>query len=112
MSADVGDHPQRLHGWIDFAGAQAGHDPGIAAADDDQPGGHDPARSGTSSSTRTRTRRAISSRIGRTASTPSPAGSSRFQSSYRLPGKMGQASPQPIVMTTSLVWAVAYSSFC
>ena len=32
------------------------------------------------------TRRRISSRIGRTASTPLPAGSSSTQSSYRLPG--------------------------
>ena len=39
---------------------------------------------------------------GRTASTPLPAGSSSSQSSYRLPGKNGQASPQPMVMTTSL----------
>lgn len=41
----------------------------------------------------------ISSRIGRTESTPLPAGSSRAQSRYFLPGKMGQASPQPMVMT-------------
>ncbi len=41
----------------------------------------------------------ISSRIGRTASTPLPAGSSRVQSRYFLPGKTGQVSPQPMVMT-------------
>src|SRR5690349_1161237 len=43
----------------------------------------------------------ISSLIGRFASTPWPAGSSRTQSSYRLPGKYGHSSPQPMVMTTS-----------
>ena len=47
------------------------------------------------------TRPRISSRIGRTASTSCPAGSSSSQSSYRLPGYRGQASPQPMVMTTS-----------
>src|SRR5439155_4076409 len=36
-----------------------------------------------------------------TSSTPLPAGSSTSQSSYRLPGKKGQVSPQPMVMTTS-----------
>lgn len=41
----------------------------------------------------------ISSRMGRTDSTPLPAGSSRAQSRYFLPGKTGQASPQPMVMT-------------
>ena len=32
---------------------------------------------------------------------PGPAGSSSCQSRYRLPGKYGQASPQPMVITTS-----------
>ncbi|GAQ77096.1 hypothetical protein T45_08912 [Streptomyces turgidiscabies] len=41
----------------------------------------------------------ISSRMGRTASTPLPAGSSRAQSRYFRPGNTGQASPQPMVMT-------------
>ena len=54
-----------------------------------------------SSSRRVRIRPRISSRIGRTESMPWPAGSSSTQSSYRLPGKYGQASPQPIVTTTS-----------
>src|SRR6478672_6129709 len=52
-------------------------------------------------SRRVTTRARISSRIGRTASRPWPAGSSSSQSSYRLPGKIGQASPQPMVTTTS-----------
>ena len=43
----------------------------------------------------------ISSRTRRTTSIGCPAGSVRFQSSYRLPGKIGQASPQPMVITTS-----------
>ena len=51
----------------------------------------------------------ISSRMGRTASTLRPAGSSSYQSSQRLPGKIGQASPQPIVMMTSEFWAASYS---
>ena len=38
---------------------------------------------------------------GAHASTPCPAGSSSSQSRYRLPGKNGHASPQPMVMTTS-----------
>ncbi|AGP53222.1 hypothetical protein M271_08010 [Streptomyces rapamycinicus NRRL 5491] len=37
--------------------------------------------------------------MGRTDSTPLPAGSSKAQSRYFLPEKIGQASPQPIVMT-------------
>jgi uncharacterized membrane protein YccC len=41
---------------------------------------------GTSSDRRPVTRRLISSRMRRTDSTPLPAGSSRSQSSYRLPG--------------------------
>lgn len=56
---------------------------------------------GAISSTRARMRDSISSRMGRTASTPRPAGSSRVQSRYFLPGKTGQVSPQPIVITTS-----------
>jgi hypothetical protein len=36
--------------------------------------------------------------------------SSRTQSSYRLPWKNGQASPQPMVTITSESWAVACSS--
>src|SRR5262249_44930351 len=47
------------------------------------------------------TRPRISSRMGRTASRSSPSGSSRTQSSYRLPGYTGHASPQPMVTTTS-----------
>src|SRR4051812_22557550 len=35
------------------------------------------------------------------ASMPSPAGSSSLPVLQRLPGKIGQASPQPMVMTTS-----------
>ena len=53
------------------------------------------------------TRRRISSRIGRTASMPCPAGSSSGQSRYRLPGKIGQASPQPMVITTSQAWTAS-----
>lgn len=63
-----------------------------------RPGGHTPrwlSISAISASTRS----LISSRIGRTASTPLPAGSSRAQSRYFLPGKTGQVSPQPMVMT-------------
>ena len=48
-----------------------------------------------------RTRESISSRIGRTSSTDRPEGSRSSQSRYRFPGKIGQASPQPIVITTS-----------
>lgn len=51
------------------------------------------------SATRPSIRTLISSRMGRTAATPWPAGSSRAQSRYFLPGKTGQASPQPMVMT-------------
>lgn len=43
----------------------------------------------------------ISSRMSRTSSTDFPAGSSSSQSRYRSPGKMGHASPHPIVTTTS-----------
>ncbi len=41
----------------------------------------------------------IWSRMVRTVWMPAPAGSGRSQSRYRLPGKTGQASPQPMVMT-------------
>ena len=43
-------------------------------------------QAGTSWSRRLSTRRRISSRMGRTASMPFPAGSSSTQSSYRVPG--------------------------
>lgn len=43
----------------------------------------------------------ISSRMSRTSSTDFRAGSSSPQSRYRSPGKMGHASPHPIVTTTS-----------
>lgn len=46
------------------------------------------------------TRALISSRMGRTASTPRPAGSSGRQSRQRLPGKTRQVSPQPTVTHT------------
>src|SRR5664280_156860 len=64
-------------------------------------------RAGCSPVSRASTRLRISSRIGRTASTPLPAGSGRSQSRYRLPGKTGQVSPQPMVMTTSLAWTAS-----
>src|SRR5690606_33227938 len=54
-----------------------------------------------SSASRVSTRPRISSRIGRTASIPCPAGSASTQSSYRFPGTYGHASPQPMVTTTS-----------
>ena len=42
---------------------------------------------------------------------PCPEGSVSTQSSYRLPGKMGHASPQPIVMTTSEAATSSVSNF-
>ena len=59
----------------------------------------DPLSSFASRRTRRRSRR------GSDAPRPValPAGSGSSQSSYRTPGKIGQASPHPIVITTSLV---------
>ena len=47
------------------------------------------------------TRCSISSRSSRTRASDWPAGSSSPQSTYDLPGRTGQTSPQPIVTTTS-----------
>ncbi len=65
------------------------------------PGGPRPHASGRASISLIRfsTRALISSRMGRTDSTPLPAGSSSAQSRYFLPGKTWQASPQPMVIT-------------
>ncbi|TMC49530.1 MAG: inositol phosphorylceramide synthase [Chloroflexi bacterium] len=54
-------------------------------------------------------RRRISSRSRRMASGLRPAGSSSSQSRYRLPGMYGQASPQPMVTTTSAHSPSAFS---
>src|SRR5260370_37657030 len=61
----------------------------------------------TSSDNSPRTRRSISSMIGRTSSAGRPAGSGSSQSTYRLPGYTGQASPQPIVTMTSTTAAAS-----
>ena len=47
------------------------------------------------------TRPFTASRMGRICSSDLPVGSSSSQSSYRFPGTSGQASPHPIVTTTS-----------
>ena len=59
---------------------------------------------------RLETRCSITARSSRTSSRQSPAGSGRFQSTYSLPGRTGQASPQPIVTTRSAHSTSARSS--
>ncbi len=92
-----GGHPRRVEqfpfpvGW-----------PVTTLNSDDLKTGERKAQRRPASSMRARSslmRISIWSRIGRTASTPWPAGSSRSQSRYALPGKIGQASPQPMLIT-------------
>ena len=75
--------------------------PAPSGADDATRCGPGPVRGSRARSISPRTRRSISSRIGRTSSAERPAGSSSSQSRYRTPGKTGQASPHPIVTTAS-----------
>jgi hypothetical protein len=88
--AYLGDDQGGLDRRVELAGAQPGADPGVAAADHQQPhrlvpwrrrvpGGQAPA--GTSSASSRRTRASMSSRMRRTTSTGWPAGSWSSQSS-------------------------------